>query len=88
MDETLEEGFAQPRLEAIEDAWRSACDDAVAAYRRWATAAAHDRADAYLAYVAAAEREAAAGDHLQAAWSLSAPAGVESMYLAAALAGP
>jgi hypothetical protein len=43
-------------------AWTGARDDARAAFRRWCAANVDDRADAYAAYRAAADREDAAAD--------------------------
>jgi hypothetical protein len=48
----------------IHDAWRSAQDDALAAYRDWSTAGREAEPDAYAAYVAAVDREQAAAEHL------------------------
>lgn len=48
-------------------AWELAREDASDACLGWREAGDEDRADAYSAYVAAADREAAAQDHLRAA---------------------
>jgi hypothetical protein len=47
--------------------WHLAREDAGAAYRAWSSAPPEPRAEAYWAYVAAADREAAAAEGLQAA---------------------
>ena len=54
------------RPAVMRQAWRLAHQDAERAYRDWAAARPHRRGDAYIAYVAAADREAAAVDALQA----------------------
>jgi hypothetical protein len=51
------------------EAWLLARDDAGAAYRAWSRASREPRAEAYWAYVAAADREAAAAAHLRAAFA-------------------
>ncbi|MDA0167626.1 hypothetical protein OJ998_00890 [Solirubrobacter taibaiensis] len=48
----------------IERAWRAASDEAELALGWWNDASATRRADAYAVYVAAADREAAALEHL------------------------
>ena len=48
-------------------AWELAREDASDARLGWGEAGDEDRANAYSAYVAAADREAAAADHLRAA---------------------
>jgi hypothetical protein len=48
-------------------AWQLACEEAGAAYRAWSRAPREPRAEAYWAYVAAADREAAAAEGLRAA---------------------
>jgi hypothetical protein len=50
-------GFVQSRER--ED-WHAARDEALLAYRIWCSAPGADKGDAYAAYVAAADREAAA----------------------------
>jgi hypothetical protein len=48
------------QVELLWEAWQLACEDVVDAYLGWRSAGREDRADAYCAYVAAADREAAA----------------------------
>jgi hypothetical protein len=50
----------------LEGAWRSANEEANAAYRHWCVARSTGRLEAYRVYVAAADREAAAVEHLRA----------------------
>ena len=54
------------QLEPLREACELAREDADEAYRRWRAAAPCDRAEAYYAYVAAADREAAADRFLNA----------------------
>lgn len=54
------------QLEPLWEACELAHEDADEAYRRWRNAAPRDRAEAYCAYVAAADREAAAERFLSA----------------------
>ena len=58
---------AHPREEALRDAWRSAADDAAAAYAAWSDAAVRHRRTTYAVYLAAADREAAAARELRSA---------------------
>ena len=58
---------AAPKGPALEDAWRFACQDAADAYGHWCVVPSAQRAEAYTVYLAAADREAAAADHLRAA---------------------
>jgi hypothetical protein len=55
------------QIEPLWQAWELAREDASAARLDWWEAGDRDRADAYSAYVAAADREAAAEDYLRAA---------------------
>lgn len=48
------------------EAWKSARDQALLAYRVWSEAASREKRDGYVAYVAATDREAAAADHVRA----------------------
>lgn len=57
----------QGQVKPLWEAWELACEDASDAYLDWWDADHADRADAYSAYVAAADREAAAGNYLRAA---------------------
>jgi hypothetical protein len=50
---------------AVERAWRFASEEASIALRNWRTAGAALKGDAYAVYVAAADRESAAIDHLR-----------------------
>jgi hypothetical protein len=52
-------------------AWQLACEEAGDAYRAWSRAPREPRAEAYWAYVAAADREAAAAENLQTALARS-----------------
>lgn len=54
------------KLETLWEAWHLAREDARDACRRWLDARRDDRARAYCVYVAAADREAAAGALLSA----------------------
>jgi hypothetical protein len=45
-------------------AWRAACEEAWLSYAHWCSAPASERALAHAVYVAAADREAAAAEHL------------------------
>jgi hypothetical protein len=54
------------RIEMLWEAWQLAREDARDASRGWLDARAEDRARAYWVYVAAADREAAAGALLSA----------------------
>ncbi len=49
------------------EAWQLARAEAAARYRAWSSAPREPRAEAYRAYVAAADREAAAVESLEAA---------------------
>jgi hypothetical protein len=49
-------------VEDLRTAWREAADDSRAAYQAWCDAAAPAARDAYVAFVAAADREAVASD--------------------------
>jgi hypothetical protein len=55
------------QVKPLWQAWELACEDASDAYLDWWEADHEDRSDAYSAYVAAADREAAAGNYLRAA---------------------
>lgn len=55
----------QSRSEELHEEWRSARNQALLAYRVWSQAASLEKRDAYVAYVAAADREAAAADHMR-----------------------
>ncbi len=55
----------QGRSEELHEEWRSARNQALLAYRVWSQAASREKRDAYAAYVAAADREAAAADHVR-----------------------
>ena len=46
--------------EALLDAWRDACGDAVAAYRAWCSSSRYRAGEAFAVYTAAHDREAAA----------------------------
>ena len=55
-------------LDGLRDAWRTGRDSALMAYRSWMTADPSEWSDAYAAYLAASDREAAAADaYLRAA---------------------
>lgn len=54
------------QVELLWEAWELAREDVDDAYLRWCSAGRGDRADAYCAYVAAADREAAAEDFVRA----------------------
>ena len=58
---------AVPTGTRLEEAWRIACQDVADAYRHWCLAPSEQRRDAYAVYLAAADREGAAADHLRAA---------------------
>ena len=47
-------------VNALADAWRSACDDSRQAYSWWLDATPQERRDAFAVYRAALDREAAA----------------------------
>jgi hypothetical protein len=49
-------------LEDLRMAWRDACADLRVAYHAWREVVVDARGDAFVAYVAAADREAAAAD--------------------------
>jgi hypothetical protein len=49
-------------VEDLRMAWRDACADLRLAYHDWREVAVDARADAFVVYVAAADREAAAAD--------------------------
>jgi hypothetical protein len=51
--------------EELHHAWSAARDEALLAYRDWCSAGAEERDSAYVAYVAAADREEAAALHLR-----------------------
>ena len=53
-------------VDMLWEAWQLACEDARDACRGWLDAGGEDRARAYWVYVAAADREAAAGALLRA----------------------
>ena len=61
------------QVELLWEAWELALEDLGDAYLSWRNADPEDRADAYCAYVAAADREAAAQDFV---WA-NAPAAAE-----------
>ena len=62
----LEQRALRPELrEELHDAWRSSCDEALIAYRIWSEVGHDDKAEAYVAYVAALDREQAAADCLR-----------------------
>jgi hypothetical protein len=61
-----EEEQLEDRHAVMREAWRFATEDAADAYRRWAGAPRELRSDAYCAYMAAADREAAAAKLLEA----------------------
>jgi hypothetical protein len=54
------------QIELLWEAWELAREDVDDAYLRWCSAGHGDRADAYCAYLAAADREAAAEDFVRA----------------------
>jgi len=58
--------------ELLWEAWELAREDVDDAYLRWWSADRGDRADAYCAYVAAADREASAEDFVRAQASRAA----------------
>jgi hypothetical protein len=51
--------------EELHDAWTAARDESLLAYREWSAAREDDLELGYFAYIAAADREAAAARHLQ-----------------------
>jgi hypothetical protein len=53
------------RREEFRHAWCTATNEAALAYRRWCSAAAEGKRDAYAVYMAAADREAAAATAYQ-----------------------
>ena len=55
------------RRDVMRRAWHLACEDALGAYRAWCDAARTAKADAHAAFVAAADREAAAAEGLRRA---------------------
>jgi hypothetical protein len=62
---TLAPGLVSPPEGGVENlltAWRDACTDLRVAYEAWRENGPAKRADAFAAYVAAADREAAAGE--------------------------
>lgn len=63
--------------EELREAWKSARDQALLAYRVWSDAAPREKRDAYVAYIAAADREAAAADHMGTAAVVTRPASAE-----------
>jgi hypothetical protein len=54
------------QVETLREAWELAHEDACAASETWREAGHRERGDAYHAYVAAADREAAAAELLRA----------------------
>jgi hypothetical protein len=65
---TLEERALLPELRGeLYDAWHSACDQALMAYRVWSQAPDSDKQDAHVAYLAALDREEAAAEHIRCA---------------------
>jgi hypothetical protein len=62
LDQSLSEAGLD--LEDLRVAWREACNDVRCAYHAWRTAGPAGSGDWFAAYVAAADREAAAADVL------------------------
>lgn len=55
------------RRAELHAAWRAACEEVSLAYAHWCAAPSPDRPLAHAIYCAAADREAAAADHLRRA---------------------
>ena len=53
------------RIDDLKDAWEVARDEGLLAYHDWCEAPPQHKGDCYFAYLAAADREAAAADHLR-----------------------